>query len=104
MFRTLLTALTLAASLFLAACGGGVDDESFDKIKTGMSLKSVENILGAGELQDTGGTGISSAGLLTGNPASGNTKTYLWKDGDRSIIVEFKADEVINKRKLGFGG
>ena len=100
--RFLRAVLPLAASLLLIACGGGVDDESFAKIKTGMSLKAVQDLLGSGELQDTGGTGISSAGVITGNPASGNTKTYLWKDGDRQIIIEFKADEVINKRKLGF--
>ncbi len=102
MIRTLRPLFALAAALLLVACGGGVDDESYAKIKDGMSLKAVQNILGSGEEQDTGGTGISSAGIATGNQAPSKFKTYLWKDGPNQIIVEFKGDEVVNKRKVGF--
>jgi hypothetical protein len=102
MLRVLRTAILVAAASILTACAGAVDAESYGKIKTGMSVKAVENILGSGELQDTGGTGISNAGVVTGNPAPSNLKTYLWKDGNNQIIVEFKDGEVVNKRAVGF--
>ncbi len=102
MMRPLLVAFSVAATCFLVACGDGVCEESYAKINNGMSLKAVQNILGSGEEQDTGGFGSSSAGIVTGSTAPMKFKTYLWKDGSNQIIVEFKDGEVVNKRKVGF--
>lgn len=102
MLHSIRTVLALAATILLCACAGGVDDESFAKINNGMSVSAVEKILGSGELQDTGGFGSSSAGVITGKTAPTNFKTYLWKDGNYQIIVEFKDGEVVSKRKVGF--
>lgn len=90
------------AAFVLSGCGGGVDDDTYAKINNGMSLSKVEDLLGSGEEQTSGGTGISSSGLATGNTTPANQKTILWKDGSKQIIVEFKDGAVVSKRKIGF--
>lgn len=103
MRRILRPALLLAAALFLAACSGGINQESYDQIQVGMTQTKVEDILGSGEEQTSGGHGISSGGVLTGsNKSPANEKTFLWKEGSMQIIVDFKDGAVVSKRKLGF--
>lgn len=92
----------LVSCLALAACSGGVSQESFDQIQTGMTQQKVEEILGSGEEQTSGGHGISSGGVLSGNTQPSNEKTFLWKDGSMQIIVVFKDGVVVSKRQLGF--
>ncbi len=92
----------LAAALFLTACSGGVNQESFDQIQIGMSQQKVEDIMGSGEEQTSGGHGISAGGVLSGNKQASNEKTFLWKEGSMQIIVDFKDGAVVSKRKLGF--
>jgi hypothetical protein len=88
-----------AALLALAACGGAVTPESYDQIHAGMTLEEVERILGPGEDQSVSGVGISSAGMA-GRSREDRTRTYLWKDGPRQIIVEIEQGKVVNKRSL----
>ena len=47
--------LVLICAFFLAACGGGVDQASYDKIENGMTLDEVKGILG--EPTEGGGAG-----------------------------------------------
>ena len=95
--------MVLAATILMTACSsGGVDEETFDQITVGMSQSKVEELLGAGEEQTSGGHGISAGGVLSGSKQPTNEKTFLWKDGSKQIIVEFKDGAVSSKRKLGF--
>ena len=94
--------VAMLAAAFLAGCSGGVSQESYDQITVGMSQSKVEEILGSGEEQTSGGHGISAGGVLTGQPDKNPVKTYLWKDGASKIIVDFKDGAVISKRKQGF--
>jgi hypothetical protein len=93
-----LTACVCGAALaLLVACGGDVSQENFDKVQTGMTQDQVEQILGPGEDQTAAGVEISSAGMA-GRSRDDRTKTYLWKDGAKEIVVEFKEGKVIYKR------
>jgi hypothetical protein len=92
---------SVLAAVLLAGCSGGVSQESYDQITVGMTQAKVEEILGAGEEQTSGGHGISAGGVMTGNPDKNPVKTYLWKDGNAKIIVEFKEGVVVSKRQSG---
>ena len=86
--------LAILALIVVVACGGGVSQENYDKIKDGMTLEEVEDILG----KHTGGGGASAevGGLKLGGAA------YKWEDGDKSITVTFTNDKVSLKAKTGF--
>jgi hypothetical protein len=95
--RALRGAACATALLLLVACGGDISHENYDKIQTGMTMDQVEQILGPGEDQSSSGVEISSAGMA-GKSREDRTKTYLWKDGSKQIIVEFEQNKVTNKR------
>ena len=93
--RIALVCLVLVAlgALMLAGCGSKVTKSNFDQIKTGMTLAEVEAILGKG----TESTGASAA---IGDLA-GSAKSVVWKDGDKSITVNFLNDKVALKAAGG---
>ena len=82
--------LVLICAFFLAACGGGVDQSSYDKIENGMTLDEVKGILG----EPTEGGGAGALGVSGGS--------YTWKDGDKTINLTFVNDKVTLKAKTGF--
>jgi hypothetical protein len=90
------------AGLFAAGCGADVSEENYDKVQVGMTLDRVQSILGAGEDQTASGVGISAGGLATASRDPGNSRSYLWKDGPRQIIVDFRDGKVVSKSKRGF--
>jgi hypothetical protein len=106
--RRSVAAAFVAAAAFLAGCGASFDDETYDRIQPGMTLEEVEEILGAGEKQESGGYGIASSGLLTGvtvNQATTTETVYLWKEGGyggKQIVVKFVEGKVASKTKQGF--
>jgi hypothetical protein len=95
--RGLMAAACGAVVALLVACGGDVSQENYDKIQTGMTLDQVEQVLGPGEDQTASGVEISSSGMA-GRSREDRTKTYLWKDGAKQIIVEFEQGKVTAKR------
>ncbi len=83
-------------ALTLASCGGKVSKVSksnFDKVTNGMTLAEVEGILGKGT-ESAGAAG--AVGDLTGS-----AKSVVWKDGDKSITVNFLNDKVAVKTQTG---
>jgi hypothetical protein len=73
--------------IMLAGCGSKVTKSNFDQIKTGMTVAEVEGILGKGT-ESTGASG-AIAGL------AGSFKVMAWKDGDKTITVNFANDKVV---------
>jgi len=82
--RSLTLAVALLA-LFVAACGSRLSQESFDKIREGMTQKEVRDILG----EPSDASGGSFLGL------SGTNAT--WKDAKTTISVQFLNDKVVSK-------
>jgi len=78
----------------IAGCSKpGVSKESFDKVENGMTLAEVEKILG-GEKK-----GIEASGVL--GKLAGTSASYVWKDGDKKIVVAFNDGKVISKTPVG---
>ncbi len=90
------------AALLMPGCEAAVSDESFDQITTGMTYDQVKNILGEGTKEDVSGVTISSGGIAGGSANTPTTTTYSWKSGGKQIVIEFKDQKVLNKRKMGF--
>ena len=66
--------------------GGDVSAANYAKIKTGMSLRDVEKILGKGEE-------LSSSGE--------DSYIMVWQDGFKTISVFFIKNKVVSKSKVG---
>ncbi len=90
----ILRSLAMLALLLVVACGGGISQDSYDKIKDGMTLEEVEAILG----KHTGGGG--AGGEAMGMKISAGA--YKWEDGSKLITITFKNDKVSAKVKSGF--
>ena len=84
MKRTTVLSLVLVGLMLLmvSGCGSKVTKENLEKIKVGMTIDEVKDILGepteGGDLK----AGALSAGAMT------------WKDGDKSIVVTFVGGKV----------
>jgi hypothetical protein len=100
--RTTVAVLSLVC-LFLADCGK-ISDESYAKVKDGMSLSQVQSILGEGDKEESTGTSISTSGLAGSSSSAllSRRQTYSWKDGDKQVVIEFADDKLVSKRKIGF--
>lgn len=103
----------LTVCLVLAGCSGSkINKGNYDRIKDGMSLKEVEDILGKGEEQasvNTGGTvdipgqnvgGISVPGQKVEMPKMSG-KNYVWKDSTKIITITFINDRMTAKAQAG---
>lgn len=101
--RAPLLAACIVAVALLGGCEQKLTMENYDQIKEGMTLSEVESLLGEGERQDSGGTNISSGGVLgSSSSINSSVQTYLWKEEDRQIIIDFKDGKLVTKRKTGF--
>lgn len=101
--RVMAAGAVLAAAVAMGGCESEVSDENFEKITVGMTLDQVQNFMGDGTQEVSGGSTISSSGVLGGtNNAQASGKTYVWKDGEAMIIVDFMDNKVVSKRKRGF--
>jgi hypothetical protein len=100
--RALAPAAT-AAIVCVLALGGcdAVNEESYEQIATGMTIAQVEDILGKGTREDTGGASISGAGIGASRTDFAQ-KVYSWKAGNNQIIVTFVDGKVVGKSKRGF--
>ncbi len=80
-----------ALLLLVVACGSKVSEENYAKIKNGMTLEEVKDVLGdPTETPAAIGIGGMSAGA------------YVWKDGDKTITVTMTNDKVTLVAKSGF--
>jgi len=91
----------MLASIAMSGCEAKVTQDSFDQIKTGMTMSEVEGVLGGkGELETTMGGGISAGGIGSTTIVTGST--YKWEHGVKQITVTMKDGKVVDKGKAGF--
>jgi hypothetical protein len=97
--------LVVLVCLSVPACGKKkVTKANFDKIKEGMTLAEVEQILGKGT-KDEGGDGSNVAAqfgvAITSAPTVGKGETYVWESGTKSIKIIFGEGKVRTKLAEG---
>ena len=94
-FKTRLFASIVVVGFLVAmpGCGSKVTAENYAKIKDGMTVEQVTDILGKGKES----SGVSGAiGDLTGS-----AKVMKWGDDEKSITITFVNDEVTLKVASG---
>src|SRR6516165_8232821 len=94
--RTLRLLICLLLCLMVSACGNAkLTKENFDKVKDGMTLDQVEEILGKGE-KESGGDGANVAAQFGGVDVGGGLdlsarpnpgEMYKWESGTKIIRV-----------------
>lgn len=72
-------------SIMLTACGSAINQESFSKIKNGMTKDEVINILGKPTESASMGMGAMSG------------TTLMWKSADKQISIQLINDKVVLK-------
>jgi hypothetical protein len=101
--------LVCAIGLGLGGCGNPkITQANFEKVKEGMTLAQLEEILGEGkkESQGDGSNVAGQFGVDLQGMSPAKTKTgdvYVWESGARKITVYFDlAGKVANKNAKGF--
>jgi hypothetical protein len=97
-------AIVLAMSVAMAGgCNETLTDENFERVTVGMSYSEVESILGEGKREDSGGYGMTSGGIPTGQDSgSSKQQTYTWEEDGKQVVVVFNNGKVQSKSKLGW--
>lgn len=76
----------LLLSAFLTACGGGLTQDQFNKIETGMTEEQVKALIGSpGKIDGGSALGVSGA-------------TYIYKEGKITASVVFVNGKVFGKQ------
>jgi hypothetical protein len=102
------TVVLLALCLILTGCGKNkkINLENFNKLKPGMTLDEVQEILGKGE-QHGGDASTIAAGVgvdvhAGGGSVGAQVLEYVWEAGDKTIIGHFKSGKALDFQKQGF--
>jgi len=103
-FRGVTSALVLVVSVaLLGGCNEKLTEENFDRLTVGMSYSEVEGIIGEGTREDSGGYGISGAGIPTGsNSGDSKQQTYTWDEDGKKVIIVFNNGKLQSKSKSGW--
>jgi hypothetical protein len=96
-------AVVLALCLLVPACKSKVNKANFDKIKAGMTLEEVENLLGKGTKEGGDGSNVAAQfGVdLSSAPVAGAGETWTWESGGKSITVIVREGKVVATRSSG---
>jgi hypothetical protein len=95
-------AVVLALCLLVPACKSKASKANYDKIKEGMTLGDVEQVLGKGT-KDEGGDGSNVAGQFgvaiqpVATAGAGGAETWIWEGGGNTIRVIFREGKVVAK-------
>lgn len=102
--RGFAAATVVAVSVaMVGGCDEKLTDENFERVTVGMSYSEVESILGEGKREDSGGVGITGAGIPTGQDSgSSKQQTYTWEEDNKQVVVVFNNGKVQSKSKLGW--
>lgn len=91
----------LLAVLPTVGCGEHLTVLKYERIEQGMTLEDVEQLLGRGVPH--AGTPVS---LVSAEPSAGGAvrgrQAFLWRSGERQVIVMFRAGKVVSKHRDGF--
>jgi hypothetical protein len=101
-FRRGFYRLTFAVGLGLAmfGCESKITEDNFAKLTQGMTQNEVEKILGKGTDETPEGVSINYAGAASAD--KGKTTVIRYKDGRKSIVVNFRDGKALDFLKDGF--
>jgi hypothetical protein len=90
------------AVLMMVACESKLTQESFARIKPGMTLGEVQTILGSSGTEESsaGGMSISGAGIA-GSSKESKERIFVWKEGEATITVVIADGKVVEARQTG---
>lgn len=102
--RGVAAAVVVSVSVALVGgCDEKLTDENFERVTVGMSYSEVVTVLGEGKREDSGGYGISGAGIPTGQDSgSSKQQTYTWEEDSKQVVIVFNNGKVQSKSKLGW--
>ena len=89
--RSVVTALMVLVCVLSLGCESKLNQKNVDKLKEGMSEADVINILGKP-------TGVDSIKM----PGGGSASKEVWKDGEKSITINFLNGKAMVWTKDGF--
>lgn len=91
--RVLLFVAPFAAALLVGCAASRVTLENYERVKEGMSMQDVEQILGKPDKNRGGGFSFGDV------DASGSNA--MWKSGDKRINITFVGGKVLVKAQTG---
>jgi hypothetical protein len=101
--RGVAASVVLAAAALLGGCDEKLTDENYERISNGMSISEVEGIIGSGTREDSGGYGMTSAGIPTGGDSgSSKQQTYTWEEDGKQVVIVFNDGKMMSKSKIGW--
>jgi hypothetical protein len=97
-----LVSLVACAVLALGGCESKLSQESYAKIKKGMTLVEVQKILGGSGEEDSSPSGMTISGAgVAGSSKETKEKIYVWKEGGATITVVVVDGKVVEARQSG---
>jgi hypothetical protein len=106
LYRIITVALLAVALVGVVGCGGNKVADNFGKVKSGMSPKEVEDMLGAPKdsveidagamLKGLGGDMPKVPGMEEAAGAVGKMTVKYWEEGDKGYVVQFRNDKVVS--------
>lgn len=101
-FRSACLTTLMFSVMALAGCESSITRENFARIQKGMTLAEVQTILGGSGEEDSSPAGMTISGAgVAGSSKESKEKTYVWKDGNATIIVTFVDGKVVEARESG---
>jgi hypothetical protein len=95
-----MTGRAVAASclaFFLVACVAGcasrINEANYDKIEPGMTVGEVEDLLGMGQIEESGSLAVPGYNL--------SAKVMVWRSDSKWIRIIFEDDKVVTKSQMG---
>ncbi len=86
----------------LSACGSSkITKENFDKLKLGMTLEDVQDILGEGSRQGDPSSGVAAQFGVNLAPSGSREEMYIWESGKKKITIYFRTGQMTRKDAEG---
>ena len=77
----------------VAGCASKITQANYDKIETGMTVGEVEDLLGMGQIEESGSLAVPGFNL--------SAKVMVWRSDSKWIRIIFEDDKVVTKSQMG---
>jgi len=77
----------------VAGCASKITQTNYDKIEPGMTVGEVEDLLGMGQIEESGSLAVPGFNL--------SAKVMVWRSDSKWIRIIFEDDKVVTKSQMG---